>query len=214
MTSARPLLAFLLVTVTATSALRAQNVSERREGNAWVRTVMHDDGTRTVSKKDDTVKEIEKWTMSANDVLVSRSVFQVDKNGKFQRGQVFDGRGTLRYVSEFFYDSMGRQIEERVSDSRGMLVRRLIYSHDQFGRAKPFSIAYSNGSAGSPVAISNADNYSSTNDHGFQLNPDSHEQSAAPVEAAATSRERDEPKKRASIFKSGAKKSFRNPKRR
>ncbi len=209
----RSLLATLVFTLSTAPAVVGQSVSERREGNAWVRTVMHEDGTRTVSKKDDTVKEIEKWTMSADNVLLMRSIFQTDKDGKFVRGQVFDSRGNLLYVSDFIYDSMGRQLEERVVDARGVPVRRLIFTYDQFGRAKPFNISFSNGSASAPVAVENADHYSSTNDHGFQVTPDG-EGRAVPVQTETTSRAKDEPSARASIFKSSAKKSFRNPKRR
>jgi hypothetical protein len=216
MKSARSLFALLIFSLATTSAAVGQSVSERREGNAWVRTVMHDDGTRTVSKKDDTVKEIEKWTMSEDNVLLMRSIFQTDKDGKFVRGQVFDSRGNLLYVSDFIYDSMGRQLEERVVDARGVPVRRLIFTYDQFGRAKPFNISFTDGSASAPVAVENAEHYSSTNDHGFQVAPNSDGSPAAPIPPASTSssRTRDEPSTRASIFKSSAKKSFRNPKRR
>lgn len=205
------LLAVMIFTAAAAGLARGQNVSERREGNAWVRTVMHEDGTRTVSKKDDTVKEIEKWTMSASDVLLMRSIFQTDKDGRFVRGQVFDSRGNLLYVSDFLYDSMGRQLEERVVDARGVPVRRLIFTYDQFGKAKPFNISFTNGAASAPRAVQNAEHYSSTNDHGFQENPNIEGRAAAPAAAATTQKEST---KRAGFFKSSSKKSFRNPKRR
>jgi len=194
----------LLSAVLSTAAPAAQRVREYREGDVWVRTVLHDNGTRTVSKKDINTKQMEKKVLNAEDVLVARSIFQIDSEGNFQRGQIFNGRGQLMYVSEFIYDDYGRLMEERVSDGNRRPVRRLVYKYDAFGKAQPFAINFVGGQASSgPVAVQNAQQYSSTSDLGYQANPHRAQ------EAQLQTKEQKETKRRLGLFRSTSKRNFR-----
>lgn len=185
------------------AVVSASNVKEYKQGDVWVRTVIHDDGSRTVSMKDEKVKEIIKRTYAApregvdGDLLVCESRFEINAKGDYVRGQVKDRQGNLTFVSEFMYDDFDRLLEERITDARGVPVRRLIYKYDQFGKARPFAISFENGRATSgPQAVQNADDYSTGRDQGFRLNPQ-----AAAQRQAAEEAEKDDERRRFRLFR-------------
>lgn len=116
---------------------RAANTNS--EEGIYSRTIIHPDETRTVSKQDINNKIREKRTLDKNGILLMRSIFQLDAQGKAVNGLVYDGRNQLLYRSEFTYDTADRLEEERVFDRNGTLVRRLFYKPDRLGKMKPVS---------------------------------------------------------------------------
>lgn len=115
-------------------------LSERLDGRTgvdiWSRTILHPDGSRTVSKKDTNAKVINQETLNASGQLVMKRVYQLDAEGKEQRGFVFDGSNQLIYRIGFFYDEIGRLKEEALYNTLGQVVRRQIYEYDRVGNLK------------------------------------------------------------------------------
>jgi hypothetical protein len=178
----------------------ASTVKQYKQGNVWVRTVIHDDGCMTVSKKDITKQEVLKETKTPQGVLISSSRFEINDKGDYIRGQILDRGGNLAFVSQFIYDQFDRILEERISDARGVPVRRIIYRYDTLATkkgkaiARPFTIDFRNGQAvGGPTAVQNAEDYSTSNDRGFRVDSDGSQQQQA--------KEEPEEKERFRLFK-------------
>ena len=114
-----PLFLFLLVILPLPAGANPF-VTERLEGNVWVRSVVHDDGSYTVSKRDLTEKNqvvIERKKSSG--VVISRTVLDLpDGAGRHRRGQVYDGMNNLKFVSNFIYDETFAAIERGADPGR------------------------------------------------------------------------------------------------
>ena len=110
---------------------------ERVEGRTgvdiWSRTILHPDGSRTISKKDTNAQVINQETLNATGQLIMKRVYQLDAEGKEQRGFVFDSNNQLIYRIGFFYDEIGRLKEEALYNTLGVVVRRQIYEYDRVG---------------------------------------------------------------------------------
>ncbi len=101
--------------------------------NVWVRTILHADGSRTVSKKDTGSRVIEQMTYGINDVLIMKRIVQLDERGKSRRGFIFDGEHNLIYKIGYFYDEIDRLKEEVLYNTNEVVVRRVIHSYDAKG---------------------------------------------------------------------------------
>lgn len=160
---------FLFLLVSIPCSLSANPfVTERIEGNVWVRSVLHDDGSHTVSKRDLTEKnQIVLERKNASGVLVSKTVLDLDTAGRHRRGQVFDGSERLRFVSDFVYDDNGKLKEEQIRNSQNKLVTKIVYQYDANGKARPMAVDYSGGTASAPRAVAEKSEWSTTSSLGY-----------------------------------------------
>ncbi|MEM7144168.1 MAG: hypothetical protein AAF591_03470 [Verrucomicrobiota bacterium] len=115
------------------AGVMVERVEGRTGVDIWSRTILHPDGSRTISKKDTNAQVINQETLNATGQLIMKRVYQLDAEGKEQRGFVFDSRNQLIYRIGFFYDEIGRLKEEALYNTLGVVVRRQIYEYDRVG---------------------------------------------------------------------------------
>ena len=130
------------------------------------RTVVHKDGTYTTTQRDRSTRTLVRETKKRNNTLIMRSEFALDEKGRERKGRVYDGQNNLLFISEFVYDN-GELIEERVFDSKGKVVRRLLYKVKVVskldGRSRPALVSYQNGKPiGDLVALDDPGVFSTT----------------------------------------------------
>ena len=133
------------------------------------RTVVHKDGTYTTTQKDKDTRTLVRETKKRNNTLIMRSEFALDEFGRERKGRVFDGQNNLLFISEFVYEG-DELIEERVFDSKGKMVRRLMYKVKVVskldGRSRPALVSYQNGKPiGDLVALDDPSVFSTTSTH-------------------------------------------------
>ncbi len=122
---------------------------------ARVRTVLHKDGSRTVSTQDLNARELEELTYSQRRVIVQRKRFLLDDQSRAIQGVIFDGGGDLVARVEFGFDGLGRMTEERTYNAKGEVVRRLLYRYNAMGiQSKPIAFTFDTSGAGrAPVMM-------------------------------------------------------------
>jgi hypothetical protein len=130
------------------------------------RTVVHKDGTYTTTQRDRDTRILVRETKKRNNTLIMRSEFALDEKGRERKGRVYDGQNNLLFISEFVYDN-DELIEERVFDSKGKVVRRLLYKVKVVskldGRSRPALVSYQNGKPiGDLVALDDPGVFSTT----------------------------------------------------
>lgn len=101
------------------------------------KAVLHQDGTRTDSVKDFSGRQITETTYDPRNVVVARKTFLLNENGDPLQGVIHDGAGNLIARVQFFFDSLGRLIEERCVNTRNEVFRRVIRQYDPAGKALP-----------------------------------------------------------------------------
>ncbi|MEM0896169.1 MAG: hypothetical protein AAGJ79_04720 [Verrucomicrobiota bacterium] len=142
--------------------------TDRIEGNVWVRSVVHDDGSHTVSKRDLKGKnQVIMERRNPSGVVISKTVLDLDDAGNHRRGQVFDGFGRLRFVSDFSYNASGQLQEEQIRDANNKLVTKIVYKYDSRGKARPYAVDYSSGVASAPRAVAEKSEWSTTSSMGY-----------------------------------------------
>jgi len=130
------------------------------------RTVVHKDGTYTTTQRDRSTRTLVRETKKRNNTLIMRSEFALDEKGRERKGRVYDGQNNLLFISEFVYDN-DELVEERVFDSKGKVVRRLLYKVKVVskldGRSRPALVSYQNGKPiGDLVALDDPGVFSTT----------------------------------------------------
>lgn len=130
------------------------------------RTVVHKDGTYTTTQRDRSTRILVRETKKRNNTLIMRSEFALDEKGRERKGRVYDGQNNLLFISEFVYDN-DELVEERVFDSKGKVVRRLLYKVKVVskldGRPRPALVSYQNGKPiGDLVALDDPGVFSTT----------------------------------------------------
>ena len=98
--------------------------------------MLHPDGTRTESVKDVTKHEITEIIYDARDVVISKKMFLLNENGDATQGVIYDGAGNPIARVQFFFDDLGRMIEERLSNMQGEVFRRVIQPYDASGQPR------------------------------------------------------------------------------
>jgi len=120
--------------VLAISAASGQQlISSKVHGKA----TLHEDGTRTESVKDTTKREMSDTTYDARGVAVCKKTFLLNENGDAIQGVIYDGAGNLIARVQFFFDDLGRVVEERCVNTQNQIFRRVIRMYDPAGKPLP-----------------------------------------------------------------------------
>jgi hypothetical protein len=101
------------------------------------RTVLHPDDTKTDSTKDPIKLQQTEKTFDARGVVIAEKVFILNQNGDPTQGIIYDGAGNLVARVNFYFDDLGRVVEERCLNSKAEIFRRVIRQYDKSGRALP-----------------------------------------------------------------------------
>ncbi len=131
--------------VLAASLLAVPNLlagSWTKSENVWSRIVEHPDGTRTLSKQDIKTNTLEEATYTEGNVLVKRRLFQLDDLGNPRLAMLFDGKSNLLARTEYFYDEYGEIKEEVLFNTKGQLLRRLVYGLNAGIDERPRAFTY------------------------------------------------------------------------
>ena len=124
---------FMLCFGAATSA-HAQRISGV---SVNARTVLHPDGTKTDSTKDPVKLQQTEKTFDSRGIVIAEKVFILNQNGDPTQGIIYDGAGNLVARVNFYFDDLGRVVEERCLNAKGEIFRRVIRQYDKGGRALP-----------------------------------------------------------------------------
>jgi hypothetical protein len=108
-----------------------------------VQAIIHNDGSRTISKSDTSLRELQEVSYDRQDILITRRIFSLDSMGRALAGVIYDGSNRVLARVQFGFDDLGRMIEERTTNPQGGVIRRLIYQYDQRGtRLRPVAYNY------------------------------------------------------------------------
>jgi hypothetical protein len=99
-----------------------------------VKTILHQDGTRTVSRTDPSTGEAEETTYDGAGKTLRRIVFRLNAEGKPENGTVYDRNGKPVLVISRRFDIEGRVSEQTESAPTGAVKRRLVFAYDSQGR--------------------------------------------------------------------------------
>lgn len=122
--------ALLLVVATAgAQQITTTTVSARK--------ILHTDGTSTESVKDVVKREMKDTTYDARGVVIATKIFLLNDNGEPVQGVIRDGADNLIARVQFFFDDLGRVIEERCVNTQNEIFRRVIHQYDSNGRPLP-----------------------------------------------------------------------------
>lgn len=123
-----------------------------------VQTILHEDGSRTESRRNPHTKVLEEFQYGANKRLQRRKLFQLDGEGRALQGLVFDNKDNLIGRVEFAFDDLGRLLEERSLDSHSNLQHRILFRYDAKGKAlQPMAFNYDEKQGGSTQAKPSGD---------------------------------------------------------
>ncbi len=117
-----------------------------------VRVMRHEDGTRTLFTRTPDNRTLVKKKLSANGVLIMRTIYRMDRAGNPVGCKIFDNQNTALFkVSYGYRKSDGQLVEERMFDARNkrldpqtgkeLPVQRVCYTYDAQGtRSAPIVI--------------------------------------------------------------------------
>lgn len=118
----------------AVPALHAQRIIGR---SVNARTVLHQDETRTESVTDPIKKQQTETTFDSRGVVIAERVFLLNENGDPTQGVIYDGAKNLIARVIFYFDDLGRVVEERCVNTRNEIFRRVIRQYDKSGNPMP-----------------------------------------------------------------------------
>ncbi len=127
------LLAVVVCCLAGAPALHAQRIIG---SSVNARTVLHQDDTRTESVKDP-VKMQQTETTYRGNVVIAERIFLLNQNGDPTQGVIYDGAKNLVARVIFYFDDLGRVVEERCVNARGEIFRRVIRQYDRSGKPAP-----------------------------------------------------------------------------
>ncbi len=101
------------------------------------RAVLHQDDTKTHSVKDPLKKQQTETTYNRHGVVIAERVFLLNDNGDPTQGVIYDGAKNLVARVIFYFDDLGRVVEERCVNAQGEVFRRVIRTYDRSGKPMP-----------------------------------------------------------------------------
>ncbi len=123
------LLAILLLCLPAAS-VHAQDSG----GEIKVTTIMHEDGTRTVTTTNKDEHTSESVTYGAKDKVTQRIVYTLDEEDVALSGLVYGPNGKIVFKAVYKRDGSNRVVEEIDSAPDGTLLRRFVYEYGANGK--------------------------------------------------------------------------------
>lgn len=107
-------------------------------GGPFVRMVRHNDGSRSITARDDTTKEMVITTYDPLGNLKLRRNYQLDRFGKPAAFIFYDGAGKPLVRGEYVYDAQDRVAEERWFELPSQRpIRTLAQNYDAKGKRLP-----------------------------------------------------------------------------
>ena len=137
--AARWFIAVVLLAVAVHPALAQSG----KVASVHAKVTLYPDNTKSESVMDLAKHQITETTYDTQDVVIAKKVYLLDENGLATQGVISDGSGKPIANVKFFYDELGRLIEQRLMNMQGEVFRRIIQSYDPDGKAlKPKAYNY------------------------------------------------------------------------
>jgi hypothetical protein len=92
------------------------------------------DGSKQVTKVDPSNHIAEIATYTTGDKLKNKIVYQINDEGVWISGVVYDGKKNVIMQATYKYDATGRMAEEKQFTKEGQYFRRLVYRYDPTGK--------------------------------------------------------------------------------
>jgi len=111
-----------------------QTLQDALAAGPFVRMVRHNDGSRSVTARDESTKEMVITTYDPDGNLQLRRVYQLDRYGKPVTFFVYDGTGRPLMRGEYEYDNRERVVAERLFElPSGEPIRTVAQNYDAAG---------------------------------------------------------------------------------
>lgn len=98
------------------------------------KTTYFPDNTRVDSVLDRVKKETTEFTYDSRGVTIAKKVYLLNDQGMPTQGIIYDGAETFTARCQFYYDDIGRMIEQRMFNTAGDIFQRTIYAYDADGK--------------------------------------------------------------------------------
>ena len=97
-------------------------------------TTLHQDGSKTETVKDSFKHEMTETIYDARGVVIAKKKFLLGASGDPTQGTIYDGAGNVIATVQFFFDDLGRVIEERCTNTNHEVFQRVIRQYDVNGK--------------------------------------------------------------------------------
>ena len=94
---------------------------------------MNPDGSKTVYETNGATHRSVATTTDAKGKARGRIIYQLDNEGRYESGAVFNASGKFRFKTLYRYDSGGRLSEETQLAKDGTVLHKIVYSFDAAG---------------------------------------------------------------------------------
>lgn len=110
-----------------------------------VTVAQNQDGSRTSYQYDNANHKAVATTTTASGKVLSKINYDLDENGRFKAGEVFDDKGQLRFKTLYKYDAIGRLESETQLSKDGAVQHKLVYSYNDAGKQTGYKVYDANG---------------------------------------------------------------------
>lgn len=104
------------------------------QGALRVKTVCHQDGTRTDTKTDPVARTTETTEIDAAGKIIQRVLYRLDAQDQPDAGIVYDSKGRILYKMKLKRDAQNRLAEQTDFTATDKFVRRIVYTYDSKNR--------------------------------------------------------------------------------
>ena len=129
------LLGWLIV---GTSALQAP--AQTADDEARVTVTINPDGSKTVYQKDGISHQAIATTTGADGKALGKIIYKLDREGRYESGQVFAANGALRFLTHYQYNAAGRLVQETQLAKDNSVRSKIVYDYDAAGRPAGYAV--------------------------------------------------------------------------
>ena len=127
------------------ACLLAARVFAQSDATIKVTTVLHEDGTKTITQLNRETHTSEAATYDNRDKIIQRIVYKLNEQNKPLESTVYGPKGNVLMTVTYKLDEDGRVAEESDFSSDGALMRRLVFHYDTSGRVSKMDAFDANG---------------------------------------------------------------------
>lgn len=127
------------------ACLLAASAFAQSDAAIKVTTVLHEDGTKTVTQLNRETHASEAATYDNRDKVIQRIVYKLNEQNKPLESTVYGPKGNVLMTAAYKLDKDGRVAEESDFSTDGGLMRRLVFHYDASGRVTKMDAFDANG---------------------------------------------------------------------
>jgi hypothetical protein len=107
---------------------------------ARVTVTINPDGSKTVYQKDGLSHKATATTTGVDGKAREKIAYRLDREGRYESGQVFAPNGTLRFKTLYQYDAAGHLAQETQLAKDGSVRNKIVYKYDSAGNPAGYAI--------------------------------------------------------------------------